>query len=103
MTLKGFREKIAESDNAELLNSLIVKINYPHLNYSITLNGLANVYQFVLKQVKGWNDFENLSPELLESKSFFEKIKRQILNITSFFQRSKNITLKVTGIPLNMG
>lgn len=89
MTLKEFREKIIESDNAEFLNSVNVTINYPHINFSISLNGLANIYQFVLNQVKGWNNFENLPQELLESKSFFEKIKQQIINTISYFSEDQ--------------
>lgn len=86
MTLKELKEKIAESDINELLNSVSVTINYPHLDYSISLNGLSSVYQFVLSQVKGWNQLENLPNELEESKKFFEKINRQIVSSEPYFQ-----------------
>lgn len=89
MTLKELREKIAISDNTEVLNSVSVAINYPHINFLTNLNGIATVYQFVLDQVKGWNNFEKLPPELAESKKFFESIKQRILNSEPYFAKEQ--------------
>jgi len=96
MTLKELRNKIAESDNAEFLNSVSVAINYPHINFSASLNGLANIYQFVLGQVKGWNEFENLPSELNESKRFFENIKQQIQGLETYFSKENESNFRYT-------
>ncbi len=96
MTLKELRDKIAESDNAEFLNSVSVAINYPHINFSASLNGLANIYQFVLGQVKGWNEFENLPSELNESKRFFENIKQQIQGLETYFSKENESNFRYT-------
>lgn len=89
MTLKDFREEIAKCDNSEYLNSVVVNISYPHLNYSLKLTGLANVYQFVLNQVKGWNKYESLSPNLNLSKGFFETIKTELLGCVPYFREAE--------------
>lgn len=89
MTLKDFREEIAKCDNSEYLNSVAVTISYPYLNYSLKLVGLTNVYQFVLNQVKGWNKYESLSPNLNLSKVFFETIKTELLNSVPYFRKTE--------------
>ena len=94
MTLKEIRERIVVSDNLELLNSVSVTINYPHINFSASLNGYAAVYQFVLNQVTGWNKFENLPSELAESKRFFENIKQRILNTEPYFTKEQENNFK---------
>lgn len=89
MTLKDFREEISKSDNSEYLNSVTANISYPHLNYSAKLDGLANVYQFVLNQVIGWNRYESLSPNLNFSKTFFETLKSELLSCIPYFVKTE--------------
>lgn len=83
MTLRELREKTAKYNNPDLLNKLSVTINYPQINFSTTLTGLATIYQFVLQQVKGWNELDNLPIELLLSKQYFEGIKNNIIKLIS--------------------
>lgn len=89
MNLIDFREKIIDSDNEDFLKSLSVTISYPHLNYNTTLNGLSNIYNFVLNQVKGWNEYESLNPSLNSSKFYFESIKSEMIDITAYLKEEE--------------
>lgn len=93
MDLKTFREEIAKSNNSDFLNSVTATLSYPHLKYSAKLVGLGDVYQFVLNQVKGWNKFESMNPNLSSSKIFFESIKSEILNTVVYFDIAQQNSL----------
>lgn len=75
MTTAEFREEISKTNNPNWFKTADLNIQYPHINFSISLEGLSSIHKFFSNQINGWNKFENLPPELIESKNHFEKLK----------------------------
>ena len=59
MTLKELKEKIAESPNIQWLQKYKVQLNYPQINFKLSLQGVAAIYEFILKQIDGFDKFGN--------------------------------------------
>ncbi|MES2762866.1 MAG: DUF6161 domain-containing protein [Bacteroidota bacterium] len=79
MTLTEFRRLSNESINATWLNDVNTTFNFPYINSSIPLKGASSVYEFVLKQIEGWEKLgENLPAELSESKRYFTIIRNHL-------------------------
>src|SRR4026208_1340370 len=81
MTLKELKEKVAESQNIEWLQKYQVKLNYPQINFKLTLQGVVAVYEFILKQVEGYDKLENLPNELVQVKNAFSTAKKRIIDL----------------------
>lgn len=94
MTQKEFRKRISESDYSHKFKELIVNINYPHLNYSITLKGLDSVYGYIVRQNKGWTK-SDMPSQLNNSKEFFKRMKSQVLDLLNGNHTSYNIDSKL--------
>lgn len=88
MDIKDFRKIVLDSPTKDKLRSLKVVLNYPHLNSSISLEGVESIYKFIYNQVFGWNEIENLPRYFRESKSHFENLKSQIIKLTDFFNEN---------------
>ena len=93
MILKEFRKAINESEHKEFLKSCTVNINYPHIDFSTSLKGLDSIYNFILRQNKGWNTTE-LPSYLNNSKEHFKRIKSQILDLVNGNHTEYNIQNK---------
>jgi len=55
MTLKEFRETVAESEHKEWLNELSISIKYDHLKEPVQKEGITDIYRFFRTQHKEWN------------------------------------------------
>lgn len=75
MTTAEFRKEISKTKNPNWFKTADLNIQYPHINFSINLEGLSSIHKFFTNQIDGWNKFKNLPPELIESKKHFEKLK----------------------------
>jgi hypothetical protein len=79
MTLTELRKKALESTDIDWLNNIEVEFNFDYINELIKLKGITTIYEFLLKQIDGWNKLgDNMPMELSGSKSYFENIRRQI-------------------------
>ncbi|MCC5941054.1 MAG: hypothetical protein JJU37_05880, partial [Balneolaceae bacterium] len=54
MTIKEFREKVAESSHHEWLQDLSLKLNYKNFPEPKVLKGITDIYRFFLNQKKEW-------------------------------------------------
>jgi Family of unknown function (DUF6161) len=83
MTLKELKENIAASPNKEWLQNYQFEINYPHINYKATLNGVVNVYEFITDQVEGYTKIAGLPDELNKIRGRFIRAKENLLHLMS--------------------
>lgn len=74
MTTSEFRKEIAETKTPHWFQTADVTIQYPHIGFSITLEGLSSVHKFLSNQIKGWDKYENLPSEFIESKKHFQTL-----------------------------
>lgn len=56
MTIKEFREKVAESKHKDWFNSQTCKFKYQHLNEPIIKKGLSDIYEFFKRQQRLWEN-----------------------------------------------
>lgn len=90
MTLAEFKEKIAASPSYEWFQNYSVRFQYPHLNIDFTAKGVVSIYEFVLRQIEGFNGFTQLPQELQESRKKFIAAKDHILRLVNTISVSKN-------------
>lgn len=82
MTLKEFREIVAESQHNEYLENLSISIPYAKLNEPIKLNGITNIYRFFKAQAVGWDKIDiELPEELKKVKAHFEVCTQKICSL----------------------
>jgi hypothetical protein len=81
MTLKELKEKIAESENNEWFQKYEVKLKYPHINIDLSIKGVVPIYDFILKQIDGYDGFQHLPQELAEVKKLFTNAKNRIIEL----------------------
>lgn len=81
MTLIELKEKISESSNIEWLQKYKVELNYPQINFKLSLQGVVAIYEFILKQLEGFDKLGNLPRELIEIKKAFSSTKTRIIDL----------------------
>ncbi|GAA4945990.1 hypothetical protein GCM10023314_19080 [Algibacter agarivorans] len=90
MTTTEIRKKIAESSESDWFNSVEVTIEYPHIEFSLTLKGFSSIHKFVSQQLAGWEKLENIPSELNSSKQHFNTLKGRLDN----FLNSRHLETK---------
>lgn len=102
MNVEEFKQKIAESENKVWFEEINQIFDFPYINYKIEIKGLVAIYEFLNKQIAGWQAFENsrlkfsgatIPQEVQYSKKYFADIKNDIVSLV--IQSSKetgNIT-----------
>jgi len=83
MTLNEVKKKVAESNNLEWFKGRRLNINYTHINYKISLDGIVAIYDFVLRQVKGFDAFNSLPDDLKSVRNRFNQVKNKIIEYVS--------------------
>jgi ABC-type multidrug transport system fused ATPase/permease subunit len=78
MTLKEIQQKIAESDHKEFYQSYPLEIKFSHVNYSLSLVGVAAIYGFVLDQIEKFAKYTSLPPEIKRTKDMLTKVLESI-------------------------
>lgn len=81
MTLSDLKLRVAESNIKGWYQSLTLTLNYPYINYQVSLTGISAIYDFVLKQLKGFDEYGELPSELVNAKTYFENLKLAIIQI----------------------
>lgn len=79
MTLKELKNKIAESENSEWYLNYQISLNYEHINFKLHLKGVPAIYEFILKQIEGFQQYEKLPQEFHKLKNRFAGLKDSIL------------------------
>ena len=81
MTLKELKNKIAESSNHEWYLNYSIALNYPHHNFNSSLKGVPAIYEFVLKQIEGFQKYTDLPSQFEAIKNRFIQIKDNIVHL----------------------
>ncbi len=83
MTLKDLNIAIAETENSDWYFTYQTVFNFPHINYNITLNGVPALYEYILKQIEGFEKAVSLPQELVAVKKRFVDAKATVLSLVS--------------------
>jgi len=83
MTLSELKKKVAESTNKEWFQNRQLDIDYPHIQYRISLTGIVSIFDFVSKQVQGFDKYESLPKELQTIRTRFNNIKNKITDLVT--------------------
>lgn len=90
MTIAEFKNKVIESPDSDWHNNRVIDLNYSHINYKETLNGITAVYEFLCQQIEGF-EFEsldnNLPDEIKTVIDIFKRCKTKIIDILRSDQR----------------
>jgi len=81
MTLNELKERIAESADHEWFQKYGLTLNSPTTNLKLTFTGVVSIYEFVLNQIEGFNNFQKLPHELQEVKKLFINAKDSIVSL----------------------
>lgn len=81
MTLKEIKVAIAESSNLEFYQNYELEINYPNINFNVGLKGVVAIYEFILSQIKGYDQLEKLPEEINNIRVSFVTCRDQIINL----------------------
>src|SRR5687767_470468 len=105
MTLNELKETITESPNYKWFQNYEQDLSYPHINFNVTFKGVVSLYEFVLKQVEGFNNLPQLPQELNEVKNSFIDAGDRIMNLvlnnnTSGSQWDQNLRVISNNHPL---
>jgi hypothetical protein len=81
MTLKEFKEKVAESPNYEWFQSREVNLNFPQINYNSTVKGIIAIYDFIMKEIEWFSNYQTLPQELQAIKNVFINVKDRLISL----------------------
>lgn len=88
MTIKEFRETVAESEHSEYLNGLTINIPYSHLAEPIKKTGITDIYRFFKNQHKEWSKIDQNLPGLLKTSS--DHFRDCVAKLESFIKSIEN-------------
>lgn len=87
MTLTDIRRNIIESTHPQWFNEIYSKLIFNYDESEIPFKGISALYEYVLKQIDGWEKHgENIPKELINSRNYFTQLKNQIIQ---FVNRNK--------------
>ncbi|MDP1844212.1 MAG: DUF6161 domain-containing protein [Sediminibacterium sp.] len=81
MEIQEFNIKIAQSENKEFYDKLEVLLNYPQINFNSNIQGLSAIYEFINRQIQGFNTLGSLPPEFADIKRVFENAKNETIRL----------------------
>lgn len=89
MTTTELRKKITETELPDWYNSVTANISYPHINFSIELKGFSSIHKWLSQQINGWEEYNSLPREFLQSKGHFVNLKNRLENfISSYYNQT---------------
>ncbi len=86
MTTTEIRKIIAKSEESKWFNSVEVKIEYPHIEFSQTLKGFSSIHKFLTQQNNGWEKYESIPNVFNSSKQHFINLKNRLDNFINTHQ-----------------
>ncbi|WP_028891337.1 DUF6161 domain-containing protein [Tenacibaculum sp. 47A_GOM-205m] len=90
MTTTELRKKIAETELPDWFNSATANISYPHINFSIELEGFSSIHKWLSEQINGWEEYGSLPNEFEQSKRHFVNLKTRIENFINSHYNQTN-------------
>lgn len=82
MTNAEFKRTIAESPNVEWFNKQQATFNFKYIDFEKKLIGISSIYEFINRQLNGWNKIETKLPtELNASKEYFKELHSQLITL----------------------
>lgn len=78
MNNKEFKKLISHAKELDWFNSIDEKINYDHLELSLTFTKVTALHEYVSNQVIGWQNMESVPAEIAASKGNYELLLGQI-------------------------
>lgn len=91
MTTSELNKKIAESKEADWFKNVNITISYPHINFEQTFIGFSSIHKFIEQQIKGWDSYDLIPNEFLNSKKHFSSLKIRLENfINSQLENDEN-------------
>ncbi|MDF2380635.1 hypothetical protein JMG10_04090 [Nostoc ellipsosporum NOK] len=78
MTLSEFKDLISQSPLKDSYRNIEFQLKLAHLDTTINLKGGINIYDFILRQIDGFNKWDNLPTELKNVKDRFSSISNSI-------------------------
>lgn len=78
METKQLKKRITEITNFNWFNSVEINITFPVINLTQNFKGFASFHKFLEEQIIGWEKFDKLPNQLINSKQFFVSVKQQI-------------------------
>jgi hypothetical protein len=105
MTLRELKQIIAELPEKDWYQNYELNLDYTHVNFKITLVGIAPIYEFVLKQIEGFEKHTNLPTELNQIRDKFISAKENIIHLIKINDPhpgtwSNNLRMIVNNSPL---
>lgn len=80
MTIEELKEKIAESEHSDELNSQEFTFKFPYISYEESVIGVEALMQFVMRQIEGFDKIEDHAPLLASSLRYFENLHSKIVS-----------------------
>ena len=80
MTNRELKTKISKLEETNWFTTVEENFNFDYSNYHNKLIGVTSIYEFVLQQINGWENLENLPNEIQQSLNYFQEIKNAIIN-----------------------
>jgi len=90
MTTSEFRKKIASSALPEWYNSVELTFSYSHIDFSVNLKGFSSIHKFLSQQINGWEKFDNLPNEFIQSKNHFTQLRNQLEQFYNSYSTQDN-------------
>lgn len=81
MDINDFNILIGESENKEWYDKRSLTLNYPQVGFNNTFNGVASIYEFIIRQVDGYQSLGDLPPEFLDIKKMFERAQSEMIRL----------------------
>lgn len=113
MTNSELKQKIANAGNPDWFLNIQESFNFGYVNFNQSLKGVSAIYEFVIKQINGWQELSSkIPPEFKNSTNYFDEIKREIIqfvnshtdknpsNLPNYWQRVKNAINNTNQKPL---
>ena len=92
MTLKEFREKVAESQHKDSLKDLSVSIPFTHLDSQVEKTGITDIYRFFKNQDDHWKSIEIELPGVLKkSKDHYSNCVKKIEGFLSTIENRNSL------------
>jgi hypothetical protein len=78
MNTSEVKEKIIQSINPEFYSRIKVVLNYPPVEFTVTLEGVSAIFEFVTQQIEGFKSYGQIPSELDQVVNVFTNVKNNI-------------------------
>lgn len=83
MTVNEIKKKLAASNIKDWFQSKSLVFNPLYIDYKISLTGIVAIFDYIVKQIKGFQNYESLPQELTNSLSHFVSARDIIIELVN--------------------